>query len=234
MPVDSAARSRTIAVKRGGRSGSHGYLFEITGGEVCLDLANTVDNRPTLRRRELLNSYQDLVDWAEQAGAISASAAARARRLGRQRTAAARATLRRARAAREAMFALFSALAGGRQPPAEALAALNAALPEAMAQLRLGPRGTGCQWSWAADEPSLDRVFWPAVRSAAMLATSDRCARIRECAAHDCSWLFLDRSRNGTRRWCDMTVCGNRVKARRFAARARASRQRERTRQRPR
>jgi len=46
------------------------------------------------------------------------------------------------------------------------------------------------------------------------LLTSDRLSAVRECAADDCAWLFLDESRNRSRRWCDMKVCGNRQKAR--------------------
>jgi predicted RNA-binding Zn ribbon-like protein len=55
----------------------------------------------------------------------------------------------------------------------------------------------------------------PIVRAAAELLTSDDRARIRECGSETCFWLFMDHSKNGTRRWCDMKVCGNREKARR-------------------
>jgi predicted RNA-binding Zn ribbon-like protein len=46
---------------------------------------------------------------------------------------------------------------------------------------------------------------------------------LKHCAADDCGWLFLDRSRNHARRWCDMKVCGNNAKARRFYRRHRAA-----------
>jgi predicted RNA-binding Zn ribbon-like protein len=71
------------------------------------------------------------------------------------------------------------------------------------------------------DSPDLDRVLWPAVVSAAELLTSDDLGRVRECASERCAWLFLDRSKNQSRRWCDMTVCGNRSKARRHYSRLR-------------
>jgi predicted RNA-binding Zn ribbon-like protein len=59
-------------------------------------------------------------------------------------------------------------------------------------------------------------MLWPVLRSAAELLTSDRMDRVRLCSAEDCDWLFLDSSRNRSRRWCDMAVCGNRSKVRRF------------------
>jgi predicted RNA-binding Zn ribbon-like protein len=63
----------------------------------------------------------------------------------------------------------------------------------------------------------------PVVRAAADLATSAELSRIRECGSDTCFWLFLDRSKNGTRRWCDMKVCGNRAKARRHYQRGKSS-----------
>jgi predicted RNA-binding Zn ribbon-like protein len=67
----------------------------------------------------------------------------------------------------------------------------------------------------------MDQMLWPVARSAAELLTSERAGRVRECASETCSWLFLDGSRNGRRKWCDMASCGNRAKARRYYARHR-------------
>lgn len=45
--------------------------------------------------------------------------------------------------------------------------------------------------------------------------------RLRRCQNPDCAWLFIDRSRNRSRQWCEMGVCGNRAKASRFRERTR-------------
>jgi predicted RNA-binding Zn ribbon-like protein len=58
-------------------------------------------------------------------------------------------------------------------------------------------------------------MLWPIASSAADLLTSERLKKVRLCEAKTCTWLFLDESRNHSRRWCDMKVCGNREKARR-------------------
>jgi predicted RNA-binding Zn ribbon-like protein len=198
------------------------FVFEISGGDLALDLANTRERRPTPRPAERLDHYRDLVSWGVQAGAIAAEPAARLRAIAARRPRAARAALARAIQLREAIFDVFSAVAGNRPLPQAALARLNAALPAALARLRLAAAERGAAWTWA-DPPHLDRVLWPALRAAARLLTSTRLGRVRECAARDCAWLFLDRSRNGSRRWCDMSVCGNREKARRFQRRSRGS-----------
>ena len=196
------------------------FTFEITGGDLGLDFPNTRVRRPTPQPVEHLHTYDDLVSWGVQAGAIPANEAARLRALAARRPRAARAALARAIELRETLFAIFSAAASGLPTPESALAHMNRALPDALRHLQLVGGAEGVSWAWT-DEPRLDRILWPVIRAAALLLTSKDGERVRECAARDCDWLFVDTSRNGTRRWCDMSVCGNREKARRFQHRAR-------------
>jgi predicted RNA-binding Zn ribbon-like protein len=198
--------------------------FELTGGAPCLDFANTVDNRPTAAR-ELLRSYGDLVAWAEQSRILDAAAAAELRAEAERRPGAAESALAGARVLREAIYALFAARAGERAAPAGALATLNAALAPSLARLRLDARdGHAFGWRWSLEDGSLDGLLAPIVDSAAELLTSSDLARVRECEADNCGWLFIDRSRNRSRRWCDMSVCGNRAKVRRHYARTKQGR----------
>jgi predicted RNA-binding Zn ribbon-like protein len=199
------------------------FEFELTGGDLALDLANTRERRPTAAPEEHLRGYADLVAWGVQAKAIGPQQAARLRVLAARRPQPARAALARALELREAVFGLFSALTDSRPLPPALLARLNASLPPAMAELRLTPESTGAAWTWN-ETPHLDRILWPVARAAAELLTSTGRERVRKCAARDCDWLFLDQSRNATRRWCDMTICGNREKARRFQDRSRRPR----------
>ena len=136
---------------------------------------------------------------------------------------------------RELIYRLFPALALAEPVPDSELAALNRALSDALAHARLVPLEHDRQpsqddaapgqlaWGWADDPISLDLPLWPIVRSAADLLTSPTLSALRVCAADACAWLFLDTSRNGSRRWCSMRTCGNRAKARRHHARVRAA-----------
>jgi predicted RNA-binding Zn ribbon-like protein len=206
------------AVRFGGVRTPDGYLFELTGGCLCLDLANTVDERRTPSPRELLTSYRDLLDWGRQAGALSHRDAGRlAARAEKRRAEAARALLF-ARSVREAIFAVFSAIAHRARPSSRGLAGLNRALARVLPERRLVSRAGGFEWAWRASI-ALERVVWPALASAAELLASADVSRVRECAGEGCGWLFLDRSKSRTRRWCDMTVCGNRAKVRRHRSR---------------
>jgi predicted RNA-binding Zn ribbon-like protein len=168
-------------------------------GSLCLDFVNTVDPRHAAPREERLPDYAAVLKWAGQAG-IEASPLAP--------TAASRAH-EEAIALRETLYAIFGAVARREAPPEEALRQLND-------ELARRPRRITTGFAWVADD-----VLAPIVWSAAELLTNGPLERVRECPGDDtCGWLFLDTSRNGSRRWCDMSTCGNREKARRHYRRA--------------
>ncbi|NJK80825.1 MAG: hypothetical protein HC914_13385 [Chloroflexaceae bacterium] len=96
---------------------------------------------------------------------------------------------------------------------------LNGALAAAPYRIRLMQAPDSLKWAVATDEHALDQVLWPLLWSAVDLLTSADVARVRGCNGEHCSWLFLDTTHNGTRRWCSMEDCGNRHKVRRHYAR---------------
>ena len=202
-------------VRFGGIRTRSRYVFELTGGRLSLDFANTLDERKTDHPRELLGTYQDLLDWGTQAGSISARDAAVLRGYAGRHPRVAASALAGARALREAIFqVLATTVATGPAPP-PALALLHDAISRVARMRQLEPAGHGFSWGWRADATDLERVIWPVAWSAGELLTSADLDRVRLCAGAGCAWLFLDTSKNRTRRWCDMSVCGNRAKARR-------------------
>ena len=219
-------RSRPGEVRRGGAEGPRGFVFELSAGHLSLDFANTIDGRRRAHPRELLTDYGRLLAWGRQAGVLSREQVLLCGRAAARSPRVAAGALRRARALREALFALFSANAHGRAVPPAALAALNAALPRSLSPLRLVRAGRRFDWVRGDGTPDLDGVLHVVAHAAADLLTSGPLDRVRECASPTCAWLFLDQSRNATRRWCDMSVCGNRAKARRHYRRATTARRR--------
>ena len=202
MPRDAAA--------------AHPYLV---GGRLCLDFCNTIDDRAG-RPVEHLRDYGDLVSWSVLSGILNEEEAARLRRTARRSPTEALAVVARAVALREAIHDVVAATAGGEEAGAEALETLNAELGSAMARSQVVAAERGFTWVWADGGRALDSMLWPIARSAADLLTGGDVAAVRECMGRGCGWLFLDTSRNRTRRWCDMRTCGNRAKARRHHARA--------------
>jgi len=196
------------------------HRFEFTGGELCLDFANTVAHRTDVqRRRDRLGSFGDLLEWSRQAGTISRADHSVLKRAADRSPVAGRRTLARAVTLREAIYTAMSAHCAGRSIPRSAIATISHEAAIAASHRRIvtvAGSGGGFAWSWDATTAQLGRAIWPLAWSAADLATSARVNQVRECALETCGWLFVDTSRNQTRRWCDMRVCGNRAKARRF------------------
>jgi predicted RNA-binding Zn ribbon-like protein len=193
--------------------------FELSGGALCLDFANTWGDR---RRPESdrLRSYPSLLAFAGQAGLLGRREATALARHARRAPAAAEGTLASARRLRDVLYRLFAAQARGRRAAPADLAAVNAALRDALPHLRLTRRGGGYSWGWDGGG-ELAAPLHPIARSAAELLTSEELGRVRECDGATCTWLFLDQSRNRSRRWCSMESCGNRAKAKRHYHRRR-------------
>jgi|SRR6185295_9694134 len=199
--------------------------FELNAGRLCLDFTNTVRGRPLSDKIEMINSYGDLLSWSRQATILTPGDAAGLVELARQHPRAAADALTQVLSLREALYGLFSARAAGLPAPASDLHTINKAIGKAMARAGLSLSATGgFEWSWPDVPLGVDRVAWWVARSAAEVLTSKDLTDVRECAGYDCGRLFLDNTKNRSRRWCDMASCGNRAKGRRHYERRKATR----------
>lgn len=199
------------------------HTFDLSGGALCLDFANTVGDRPS-STQEHLTGYADLLAWSRQAGVIDAAQARKLERRAARQKAEAKRVFDEAITLRECLYRIFSALAAGDRPKVSDIDALNRGLVIVFSHRTVVEGDDGFEWRWAGPATALDRPLWPVLDSAATLLTSGEVHRIRECHGDPCSWLFIDRSRAQRRRWCDMKVCGNRAKARRHYQRTKKSR----------
>jgi predicted RNA-binding Zn ribbon-like protein len=117
---------------------------------------------------------------------------------------------------RETIYRIFSTITAGSMPNDVDLVTFNGNLSRASLRSRIIKTKDGLSWDWTGNKDTLDWMLNPIIRSAADLLVSDDLKRVKRCADPRCGWLFLDVSRNKTRRWCDMKDCGNRAKASRF------------------
>ncbi len=195
-------------------------IFDFSGNGLCLDFANTLEDRASDAPRELLTTYDDLIEWAKQAQIVTGEQARELLAEAESHKGKAEKVLLRARDWREALYRIFFTLANCEEPQGTDLHLLNAALAEAMVHARIMAAGHGFTWRWDMGPSVLDWPLWPVIRSAADILTSEEVHAVRACAADDCNWLFLDTSKNRSRRWCNMKTCGNRAKARKHHERA--------------
>lgn len=200
--------------------GSREFQFDLSAGEHCLDFANTSASRKAPGTQvERLLSYADLLAFGVQAGLLTPSQSRELSRQAYTQPSRANAALRKAYAIRDALYRVFSAIATHRTPPYKDLEMLNAEFATAIECSRI-VRDDGRFIRVWADTDELELPLWPIAASANGLLTSGTLGQLRECPAESCSWLFVDQSRNQSRRWCDMKTCGNRAKARRHYERA--------------
>jgi predicted RNA-binding Zn ribbon-like protein len=183
--------------------------------ERALAFVNTLSARPTTAPAESLVTYDALVAWARDQRLLSSPAAERLQGLARKHPHQASLVLVRARDLREALHGVIEAIEAARPPAAAVLDTLGRNLAAAYAHGRLVPHEGRLQWAYEGED-DLDRVVWEIAHATGRLVLSPRLARVRACAAGDCGWWFLDETKNRSRRWCDMKLCGNREKLRRF------------------
>ena len=201
--------------------------FKLRGGVVSLDFVNTLGWRLTGHPGEYLRSYEDLLDWSRQAGLLALEEKEGLFRQATLDPEGARETLSRAITLREEIHRLISAHIAGESQDESDLSVLNRELSIALSHLRVVPADGAYSWGWdrtgEEGQTPLDSPLWPVAQSAAELLTSERLGRVKLCAGEGCGWVFLDESRNSSRRWCDSRDCGNRERVRRYLARKRAS-----------
>jgi predicted RNA-binding Zn ribbon-like protein len=190
--------------------------IKLSGGALCLDFANTVHCYGCADLGEYLNSYHDLVAWSRHVGTINDKEAKILSRRAAGHPAEAKTSHRRAIELREAIYRIFTISLAGQPPAREDLAVFNDYLGEAMMRSQIVKTQDGFYWDMTGNKEKLDWILNPIIRSAADLLISDEFRRVKKCADPVCGWLFLDISRNRSRRWCDMADCGNRAKASRF------------------
>jgi predicted RNA-binding Zn ribbon-like protein len=186
--------------------------LRLDGGHLALDFVNTVGglrDDPPDPDDEALETYDDLVAWSRRVGLTPGG--------GRLNRAAEQRAVARAHELRALIYAIFRACADGREPRSRDLARLRDAEREALGHAELVPGG----WRWPPSR-DLESPLRPIAHAAVELLTHGPLDRIKTCG--NCRWLFLDHSRNGSRRWCSMEGCGTEVKARRFVERRRERR----------
>jgi len=193
--------------------------FHLITDTLCLNFANS----KSWKEHENFNffkEYQTLLPWALQMDLMTLPQAEQKLALAAQQPQQAQAALARADRVRETIYHIFFAIANEQEIPAADLAYFNEAWGAALAHLQIIPAQDSFRWDWVDADNALDSLLWPILHSAAELLISEKLGKVKNCGG--CGWLFLDTTKAGRRRWCNMSLCGNRAKARRHYARGKA------------
>lgn len=200
---------------------------KLLSGNICLEFTNTVAWHSSDNPEERLKSYADLITWSTKVGLLTHIEGKRLLEEAGQHQDEARNVFQKAITLREGIYRIFARTAHGLQPEKADLQILNDMLATALSRLRIVSSDKGFVWEWlpCCDiSDDLGHMLWQIAKSAGELLTSEELGRVRQCAneIESCGWLFLDETKNRSRRWCDMGDCGNRMKARRYYERKHA------------
>jgi predicted RNA-binding Zn ribbon-like protein len=193
-----------------------GHTFQLVGGHPATDFINTLDWRfRESGAEELLKRFTDLVRFMMQSKLISP---VRGRRLANTvDDRSAERTLQTARMLRESLADFLYARLDGRQPSSHCISRLQEYFQDARAHQKLVWKKGRVEWTWNEEDKANLPVHMLSSRASDLIMSTDL-ADIRACCNPECRWIFVDVSKNRTRRWCSMKICGNRMKARRFYA----------------
>jgi predicted RNA-binding Zn ribbon-like protein len=190
--------------------------------DLCLEFVNTLAWRGSLRS-ESLHQFSDLLEWCGSSGALPRNALEEVRKWSAKNPADAAAVLQAAIDIRELIYRLFIDLTSEKPLDGADLRALNSALAQAPARTSVAANAHAFGWSIAIEPPSAATLLATVLWSAADLIISANRKRIRHCANDKCLWMFIDDSKNRSRRWCSMQACGNRAKAQRHYQRQKST-----------
>jgi predicted RNA-binding Zn ribbon-like protein len=199
--------------------------FSFIAGAPCLDFVNTVGPRVCEQPRDKLRVLADLVRWSKEAGLIQEGEAVKLPGDSEANSSSTTKVLEEAKELREALFRIFGALGRKETPAAGDLATLNKLLRAFPVRLEVCAQGKDFRCERKSVRTGHDQLLAPIAWSAADLLVSEQVHHVRQCADAECGWLFVDTTKNHSRRWCAMSDCGSHAKAKRYYQRKKKMRQ---------
>jgi predicted RNA-binding Zn ribbon-like protein len=198
--------------------------LNLIGGRLCLDFVNTVGARkfnPSeslfsdyIVKGDTLSDYYDLLAWCQLTNILSANEIQILLEESSKNKETIEHIFKLALDLREAIYRICKYLINNQVPKNSDLILLNQVLSTSYSNIELVFEDGKFLWQWS--KFSLEKMLWLIADSMAELLTTANLSRLRECQGSGCCWLFEDSSKNKMRQWCDMQVCGNLAKVRRF------------------
>jgi predicted RNA-binding Zn ribbon-like protein len=200
---------------QGNRAGS----LTLLGGSLALDFANTESGRNSSHHLNHLEKGADLVSWAVHAKAITADEEVLARSTLQTHHGLADQLLKQGCDLRNIIYRINADTADGKRPTQMIVRNLAEHYRHLLGVAEFDVVDDKYIWRWNVHTQLVAAILGPIAKSALDLLMNQSHARIKQCGGNCCGWLFYDLTKNNSRRWCEMSVCGNRAKVRAIRAR---------------
>jgi predicted RNA-binding Zn ribbon-like protein len=191
---------------------------DIVGGNSALDLVNTVSGWG-YEPEDWVPDMESFLIWARLSGLLDKRETKQAARLAESSPAAAGRALASVKELRFALWSLVTSLQQRKPAKANDLSVINEWVRRLALSEQVTVKRGKIEFAFNGDISGLERIGLRVTAAALALLKNPPAGRIKTCPGENCGWKFLDRSKNRSRRWCDMAVCGNLVKAREYRAR---------------
>jgi predicted RNA-binding Zn ribbon-like protein len=189
--------------------------IRLDGGNLSLDFVNTIHDRYEEPFRDYIHNYPELVTWSHFAGGIDEIQKKKLLQLSQENKKGSEQVYLKSIQLREAIYNYILYMNNQDKVPTADSKLINQWLSRAFSNLELVQVKSDVLLNWNPENLRLESVLWPIIKSFVDLITSDMRRRIKQCP--NCGWVFVDKSKNKSRRWCSMDTCGNRIKAQRYA-----------------
>lgn len=194
--------------------GEYKGKYKFIGGQLCFDFTNTVSWRGLGHPHEWLDSFDNLAKWAQIAKVLSNQETREMKRRLSVQEEMGKKKLQQLKETRETLYNIFNSTINQVSPSEKDIRGLNRIAKKAMGHLELAPTSGGFGLNWQDNISEMDKIHYSIVRSAIQVLTTKDLTRVKKCPS--CQWLYLDMSKNKSRRWCTMEDCGNRHKVNAF------------------
>jgi predicted RNA-binding Zn ribbon-like protein len=178
-----------------------------------INFTNTIDWRGREPPSDYLNDYTDLIDWGSHAGILNEKQVTELKKKAEESPEKAAKAFKEAIRFREASYRILNQISSGQDIDPVDREILDHETRTMLSRLSLNLESKQLELQ---GELKLDSLLMILVKDLVELFTSDELPRVKRCSSDECGWLFVDTSKNNSRKWCQMRACGNREKARRF------------------
>ncbi len=191
--------------------------LRLTGGDLCLDFINTVHHRFRPEEGDYLHGFRDITTWYQHIQGMTPKTIQTLDRLAKSYPQKAAQVFTKSIQLRELLYQIFSPITAGKPPAPQDLQALAAYITEAYTNMELTWQKEEGRLQLQFNAPALEQVNWHIAQHALQLLSHGPLKQVKQCPG--CGWIFLDKSKNSSRRWCSMATCGDIDKVTRFQQR---------------
>lgn len=188
--------------------------LQLDGGCHVFDFTNTINNRTIQANVDYMESYDDIILWVDKTGLLTKNRLKLLSELANKNKDDSDSTFRKIIRAREVLYTLFSSIAKKINPDVIVMEEFNKFLVSSYSKIKITISSLKPDVSFVDKDVTLDEPLRIIMKSAYDILTAENMERVKECPT--CGWLFIDRTKNGSRRWCAMNVCGSNDKAKRY------------------